>query len=511
MKYYASHNKQLSLDLFRSSFEGLDKSNRWVSMGDLLPWPELEREYNSRLNNLEKGAGNKPARLILGAMLVKHKLCLSDIETIELIRENPYMQYLCGLTEFTDKPIFDPSLFVTIRKRISEEELNEMTTRLLLEQKRKQEEKRGESGTNDGNNSQESPSSVVQDSDDVEYTDSKGQLHKGVLKIDATCADAEVRYPVDVDLVHDGCKAIDGIISKVCASLGISVIKTCYKDARRFYLELVKRKKKGGKLVRSVMSAMLDYLHIDLRRITELLVNHDCRKEDCLQPHDVRLLTAIYEMYGQQRKMFEDKTHVCANRIVSIYQPHVRPIIRGKAKAKTEFGAKIGASLYEGYTFIDHHSWDAYNESSDLSLHINKFKERFGYLPATILADKIYMNKENRKLLKKLEIKTYCKPLGRPPKNPPSPEILAKMAKAVGERNEVECSFGTGKRIYRANNIRAKLPETARCWTGMCYFVKNVMKFLRELCHALIEIWHMLLVQVNCGGNVCYPMVLAKY
>ena len=259
------------------------------------------------------------------------------------------------------------------------------------------------------------------------------------------------------------------------------------------------------------MSAMLDYLHIDLRRITDLLVNHDCRKEDCLQPHDVRLLTAIYEMYGQQRKMFEDKTHVCANRIVSIYQPHVRPIIRGKAKAKTEFGAKIGASLYEGYTFIDHHSWDAYNESSDLPLHINKFKERFGYLPATILADKIYMNKENRKLLKKLEIKTYCKPLGRPPKNPPSPEIIAKMAKAVGERNEVECSFGTGKRIYRANNIRAKLPETARCWTGMCYFVKNVMKFLRELCHALIVIWHMLLAQVNCGGNVCYPMVLAKY
>ena len=511
MKYYASHNKQLSLDLFRSSFEGLDKSNRWVSMGDLLPWPELEREYNSRLNNLEKGAGNKPARLILGAMIIKHKLCLSDIETIELIRENPYMQYLCGLTEFTDKPIFDPSLFVTIRKRISEEELNEMTTRLLLEQKRKQEEKRGETGNNEGNNNQESPSSVVQDSDDVEYTDSKGQLHKGVLKIDATCADAEVRYPVDVDLVHDGCKAIDGIISKVCASLGISGIKTCYKDARRFYLELVKRKKKGGKLVRSVMSAMLDYLHIDLRRITELLVNHDCRKEDCLQPHDVRLLTAIYEMYGQQRKMFEDKTHVCANRIVSIYQPHVRPIVRGKAKAKTEFGAKIGASLYEGYTFIDHHSWDAYNESSDLSLHINKFKERFGYLPATILADKIYMNKENRKLLKKLEIKTYCKPLGRPPKNPPSPDILAKMAKAVGERNEVECSFGTGKRIYRANNIRAKLPETARCWTGMCYFVKNVMKFLRELCHALFEIWHMLLVQVNCGGNVCYPMVLAKY
>jgi len=60
------------------------------------------------------------------------------------------------------------------------------------------------------------------------------------------------------------------------------------------------------------------------------------------------------------------------------------------------------------------------------------------------------MNHANRRILKEYEIKTYCKPLGRPPKEPKSPEYLKKMAKAVGERNEVECSFGTGKRVYRA-------------------------------------------------------------
>lgn len=86
-------------------------------------------------------------------------------------------------------------------------------------------------------------------------------------------------------------------------------------------------------------------------------------------------------------------------------------------------------------------------------------KERFGYLPATILADKIYMDRTNRRLLKEYEIKTYCKPLGRPPKEPRSPEYLKKMAKAVGERNEVECSFGTGKKVYRANNIRASFQK----------------------------------------------------
>ena len=114
----------------------------------------------------------------------------------------------------------------------------------------------------------------------------------------------------------------------------------------------------------------------------------------------------------------------------------------------------------------------------------------------------VLYNRAYGMLTKEQEIKTYSKPLGRPPKQQP-PLILVEMAKAVSERNEVECSFDqygfggrfhvsernevecsfdSGKRIYRANNIRAKRPETARRWAGMCYFVKNVMKFLRELC-----------------------------
>ncbi|MEG0796945.1 MAG: transposase [Odoribacter sp.] len=97
----------------------------------------------------------------------------------------------------------------------------------------------------------------------------------------------------------------------------------------------------------------------------------------------------------------------------------------------------------------------------------------------------MYMNKTNRKLMKELEIQAMGKLLGRPSKEAQTEEYQAEMV-AVGERNEIEATFVTGKRIYRANNIRAKLPETANCWTGMCYFVKNVMEFLRELLYALI-------------------------
>ena len=326
-----------------------------------------------------------------------------------------------------------------------------------------------------------------------------------LLKIDATCADAEMRYPVDVDIIHDGCRKVTDYIMKVCEMFELHKPRTNYKHARQEYLQLVKKAKKKGKMVRDTIGVTLNYLRKDIRILMDLLAKNKMYYE-CLFSYEKRTLTAILKMYHQQEEMYRSKTHTCADRILSIFQPHVRAIVRGKAKARTEFGAKIGASIVEGYTFIDHHSWDAYNESQDLLLQIQLFKERFGYLPATILADKIYMNRSNRDILEDFEIHSYCKPLGRPPKDPPSDEMKSKMAKAIGERNEIECSFGTGKRIYRANDIRAKLPDTARCWTGMCYFVKNVMKFLRELCLALTEIWRFFIIVVAMRGYVCYPL-----
>ena len=178
--------------------------------------------------------------------------------------------------------------------------------------------------------------------------------------------------------------------------------------------------------------------------------------------------------------MFEQNVRSCADRIISIYQPHLRPIVRGKAKARVEFGAKIGASIVSGYTYVDHLSWDAYNESSDLGLQVELYRKRFGMLPKELQADKIYLGKVNRKQIKACHIDCYSHPLGRPPKEENDTHAQDKK-RAIGERNEIEGTFGTSKRVYRANDIRAKLDNTADTWIGACFFAKNVMKFLRGL------------------------------
>lgn len=113
MKYYSQH-KTFNLFNLESSLSGLSKDNRWMKLTDKFPWSEAEQEYNKLLKNQYKGAGNKPARLVIGAMIVKHIEVFSDEKTITAIQENPYMQYLCGLELFTDKPVFSPELFVLL-------------------------------------------------------------------------------------------------------------------------------------------------------------------------------------------------------------------------------------------------------------------------------------------------------------------------------------------------------------------------------------------------------------
>ena len=71
--------------------------------------------------------------------------------------------------------------------------------------------------------------------------------------------------------------------------------------------------------------------------------------------------------------MYENKTHSVAHRIVSIHQPHVRPIARGKATANVEFGAKVMIIKIDGYAFLENLSWEVLNEGTRLIKDVESF------------------------------------------------------------------------------------------------------------------------------------------
>ena len=78
-----------------------------------------------------------------------------------------------------------------------------------------------------------------------------------------------------------------------------------------------------------------------------------------MNPSQQNYLFVVKTLYDQQKQMYDTHTHSVEHRIVSIHQPHVRPIVRGKAQAKVEFGSKIHVSIINGISFLDELSWDA--------------------------------------------------------------------------------------------------------------------------------------------------------
>lgn len=236
--------------------------------------------------------------------------------------------------------------------------------------------------------------------------------------------------------------------------------------ARKEYLKVAQKKSKTRKDIRTALKQQLSYLARNIRSIEKIL---DTLEGIPLKKNQYKYLLVIQHLYQQQKTMYDTKTHSVDDRIVSIHQPHVRPIVRGKAQSKVEFGSKINISLVDGITFLDDFSWDAFNEGTRLKNSVEKYKERLGYYPKEVLADKIYCNRENRAYLKEKGIILKAKPLGRPAKEALSNQV------SPGERNPVEGKFGQAKTAYGLDRIKARLSNTSQSWVASIILVLNLV------------------------------------
>lgn len=136
--YRQESPKQLSFEDFYLPFSGhLCPKNRWVRLAELIPWQEFEESYADQFAQSGQGAPAKPFRLALGSLIIKEKLDISDEETVEQIRENPYLQFLVGMEGFRDETPFDPSMMVHFRKRITSQMLEEINERIHAERVKK--------------------------------------------------------------------------------------------------------------------------------------------------------------------------------------------------------------------------------------------------------------------------------------------------------------------------------------------------------------------------------------
>jgi len=151
----------------------------------------------------------------------------------------------------------------------------------------------------------------------------------------------------------------------------------------------------------------------------------------------------ISKLYRHQLEMHRSGSKSNEDRLVSISQPHVRPMVCGKAALKTEFGIKLSISVVDGWSGIVRMSWNNYNEGCDLIKEIEPYRERYGYYPESAHPDKIYRTKANRLWCLANNIRLSGVPLGRPPKDPEKNRARRKQIQEdEGIRNAVEGKFG---------------------------------------------------------------------
>jgi len=459
---------QIEIKDFVLPFSGrLDPNNKWIRLSRMIPWEELTGKYTKRMSKDFGRLSIKP-RVAIGALIIKHYKQMSDEDTIQDIQENPYLQYFLGYSSYQFKPCFDPSLFVTIRRRLSAREIEainevfiakfkELRTR-EKEAKRTRRKPHRQDGTNTENN-------------------------QGKLIVDATVAPSNIKYPTDLDLLNDSREISENIIDKLYSSGQFSQKPRTYRRlARRDYLRIIKKKRKSKKVVRLGIRQQLQYLRRNLSHIENMLaVLKDL--PEMLSRKELERLEVIRTIFRQQEEMYQKGVHTVKDRIVSIHQPQIRPMVRGKASADVEFGPKLSLSVVDGFLYLDHLRWNPYNEGLDLISQINKYRRRFGCYPRVVIVDQIYGSRENRKYLKENGIRFSGKPLGRPPKemDAVSREMERLRVLEQGERNEVEGKIGTAKTRYGLGKLMTKTEQTSENWVAMAIFSMNMATALRRL------------------------------
>ena len=144
--------RQLTIEEFKTPFQtSLCADNRWVRLSKVVPWDKFASVYMSMMT-VDFGRPGISPRIVLGALIIKHLEKLDDRGVIAAIQENPYMQFFIGLKEFTIEPVFDPSLFVDIRKRAGHKVFDSLNVELIKMVSEKADKRHNKKGTDKSKN-----------------------------------------------------------------------------------------------------------------------------------------------------------------------------------------------------------------------------------------------------------------------------------------------------------------------------------------------------------------------
>ena len=324
--------------------------------------------------------------------------------------------------------------------------------------------------------------------------------NRGTLIVDATVAPVGIAYPTDSRLLAECRRITEGLIDALYTSdrsLWPTKPRTYRREAKKSEIDFSKKRRKTKREIRRQVKKQAAYVARNVRTLHQMLDRLEAEDKRVSWTHrQRRQFWIVQEVLRQQRAMLRDGRRRIDDRIVSVVQPHIRPIKRGKGGTKnTEFGPKINAGLTEGFVRADQIAFDAFNESEGLIDQVEGYRARFGYYPGRVLADKIYWTHANRKWLKARKIDIGGVPLGR--KRLQTKYEKEKEQRKNNQRSEVEGKFGEAKERYGMDRLYTRLPQTTLAEISLILLSINLVKLLREVGDSLFSLFYVRMATVS--------------
>ena len=287
---------------------------------------------------------------------------------------------------------------------------------------------------------------------------------------DATCYESAIRYPTDIKLLWESVEWNYRMLCIICKKLGIRKPRTKYLKWAKRYTNYSKSKRPSRKEKIALRRALLKLL----AKINNELEEIEAPLKSTFTEKYWQRRQSSKTVLSQQWKYFFDNVQP-KQRIVSIDKPYIRPIVRGKEIKKVEFGAKVHKIQVDGISFIEHLSFDAFNEGTRLNKSIWMTQKLFKKKVRLVGADRIYANNTNRRYVTKLDIKTDFKRKGKPSRHKDHFDQLAIMI--TKERaTRLEGSFGTDKEHFLLKRIQARKKETEILWIFFGIHTSNAIR-----------------------------------
>jgi len=290
---------------------------------------------------------------------------------------------------------------------------------------------------------------------------------------DATVYESQMRYPTDVKLVWECCEYLQQELQKLSERLGAETSSKNFEKKKRLYLDYARRRKKPYRLTKQMRRKLLNFTQKQQDKLQVKLNAY-------LAQNPAQELTTVFEklhtikqIITQQEYLITHKGSKVSDRILSLYKPYVRAIVRGKETKAVEFGAKVHMMQIDGINYIEHLSYTAFNETTRFKISIHKHKHLFGKC-LHWSADRIYATNKNRTYASSARIITNFVAKGYSKNDPQEKQIKALLNKERATR--LEGSFGVEKNYYGLSKVKARKEQTEKLCIYVAVMVANAVR-----------------------------------